>query len=138
MISKKPKSKYSISMLIDDNDIDNFINQKMIEGTRFSDKVFVFSSGKGALEYFNNIGQDDKLSLELMPEILFLDINMPMMDGYQFLDQFNSLNEKCGYKCKIVMLTTSMNPADKKNFLQNKMVVEYLNKPLTEKALNAL
>lgn len=138
MTAKRPSAKYKIAMLIDDNEIDNFINQKMIEGTNFSEKTFVFTSGKGSLEYFNNIGKDTRLAMELMPDILFLDINMPMMDGFQFLDQFNRINEKLENKCKIAILTTSINPEDKNRFLLNKMVVSYLNKPLTEKALGAL
>ncbi len=135
---KKPKSKYNIAMLIDDNEIDNFINQKMLEGNNFSEKIFVYSSGKSALEYFKNIEQDEKLMKELFPDFIFLDINMPVIDGFQFLQEFQKMNQKSGDKCKIVILTTSVNPSDKLLSLKNKFVMEYINKPLTDATLKNL
>ena len=138
MATKKPHAKYGIVMLIDDNEIDNFINQKMLEGTNFAEKIFVYSSGKSAIEYFKNIEQDERLMKELMPDFIFLDINMPVIDGFQFLEEFKTVNHKNGDRCKICILTTSINPADRKNAIENKMVVKFVNKPLTEETINSL
>lgn len=135
MAAKKPISKYRIAMLIDDNEIDNFINQKMLEGTNFAEKIFVFSSGKSALEYFKNIEHDKKLINELMPEFIFLDINMPVIDGFQFLQEFHSISRKSETKTRICILTTSINPTDKVKSLEDQLVIDYLNKPLNESIL---
>lgn len=135
MTGKKPKSKYKIAMLIDDNEIDNFINQKMLEGTNFADKIFVYSSGKSALEYMKNIEQDEQLMKDLMPDFIFLDINMPVIDGYQFLQEFTIINKKAQHPTRICVLTTSINPTDKVKSLEDKLVVCFLNKPLTEEIL---
>lgn len=138
MAAKKLKTKYRIAMLIDDNEIDNFINQKMLEGTNFAEKIFVYSSGKSALEYFKNIEQDKQLMKELMPDFIFLDINMPVIDGFQFLQEFQSINEKAGNIAKICILTTSINPSDRLRSLENKLVMSYVNKPLSEELLSTL
>lgn len=138
MATKKPKTKYRIAMLIDDNEIDNFINQKMIEGTCFAEKTFVYSSGKSALEYFKNIEQDKQLMKDLMPDFIFLDINMPVIDGFQFLQEFQAINQKAGNPSKICILTTSINPSDKLRSLENKLVLNYVNKPLSEELLFTL
>lgn len=125
-------------MLIDDNEIDNFINQKMLEGTNFAEKIFVYSSGKSALEYFKNIGQDQQMIKNMMPDFIFLDLNMPVIDGFQFLDEFKGINLKSGNMTRICILTTSINPADRVRSEESKFVVDFLNKPLTEEILDSL
>ncbi|PCH96347.1 MAG: hypothetical protein COB85_03650 [Bacteroidetes bacterium] len=125
-------------MLIDDNEIDNLINQKMLEGTNFSERIQVYTSGKSALEYLQNLQRDKKLDTKLIPEIIFLDINMPLMDGFQFLAEFEKLNNVITQHSKIVMLTTSINPSDKDESTKYKQVVIFVNKPLTQDYLDSL
>lgn len=138
MIAKKPKAKYSTAMLIDDNEIDNLINQKMLEATNFAERIYVYTSGKSALEYLQNLQRDKNLDKVLIPDIIFLDINMPLMDGFQFLDEFGKLDKAIAQKSKIVMLTTSINPSDKELSDQYKQVVTFINKPLTQEYLVSL
>lgn len=135
---KKPKTNFKNIMLVDDNEIDNFINQKIVEGISFSEHVFVYNSGQSAIEYLRNLQNNFEFKEDLYPEFIFLDINMPMMDGHQFIDEFESLDNKIKDNCKIAVLTSSLNPVDKSLVSKSKRVVSFINKPLTEESLNEL
>jgi CheY-like chemotaxis protein len=139
MGAKKTSSpKYSAVMLIDDNEIDNFINQKMIEGCGFSNNVYIHTSGKSALEFYKSLSQAGNVATELFPRVIFLDINMPMMDGFQFLEEFEKIVVSQSLPVKIVMLTTSINPADLEKAGKGKFISTFLNKPLTQMHLDKL
>jgi CheY-like chemotaxis protein len=132
MNAKKPTARFETAMLIDDNEIDNLINEKMLEGTNFAERIYVYTSGKSALEYLQNLQRDKILEEKLIPDVIFLDINMPLMDGFQFLDEFDKLEKVIAKKSKIVMLTTSINPSDRELSDSNKYVLSFINKPLTQ------
>ena len=136
--NKKNIAKYPSVMLIDDNEIDNFINQKMIEGCNFSERVYVHSGSRSALEFYQNLCRAEGIPDELFPSVIFLDINMPLMDGFQFLEEFDKIAAKQKVKLKVVMLTTSINPADMEVSKKNKYVVGFLNKPLTQEHLDTI
>ncbi len=131
--------KYHNVMLIDDNEIDNLINQKMIEAADICENIFVHSGAKGAIEFLKNIEKLAKGPLDLyLPEVIFLDIDMPLMDGFQFLDEFDKLSDIVKNNCKVVMLTSSLNPQDMNKAKKNKFVLKYLNKPLTQDNLKKI
>ena len=138
MTAKKPKTKYKTAMLIDDNEIDNFINQKMIESTNFAERIYVNTSGKSALEFMENLQRDKEPDKDLIPDIIFLDLNMPLMDGFQFLQEFEKLGKPITGKSRIVILTTSINPADRIFLNKNKYVLKFINKPLTQAFLDKI
>jgi CheY-like chemotaxis protein len=130
--------KFHNVMLIDDNEIDNLINQKMIEAAGITDNIFTHSGAKSAIEFLRNIEKIVRTSPNILPEVIFLDIDMPLMDGFQFLDQFEKLSSDTKNYCKIVMLTSSINPQDLNKSKTYNYVRKFLNKPLTQDSLKNL
>ncbi|HKR05734.1 MAG TPA: response regulator [Bacteroidia bacterium] len=126
------KVKYAKVLLIDDNTLDNFVNKKLVEMNSFASKVEVFESAQAALDYLKNE------KTENLPDIIFLDIMMPIMDGFQFLDKFELLHESIHTKCKIIMLSTSDSFKDLNRANKNRFVHKFLNKPLNEQVLGAI
>ena len=131
--------KFYAVMLVDDNEIDNLINQKMIEASGICEHIFIHSGAKSAIEFLKNIEKLAKGPVSLyLPEIIFLDIDMPLMDGFQFLDEFERLSDSVKGHCKVVMLTSSLNPQDMNKAKKNQYVLKYINKPLTQENLKKI
>lgn len=125
---------YPCVMLVDDNEIDNIINEKIIESNQFSDEILVYQTGQDALDFLKENENDAKK----LPDIIFLDINMPIMDGFQFLDEFEKCNATIHGKCKIIMLSSSISPKDIDRAASRIHVKKYLNKPLNARYLQAI
>jgi CheY-like chemotaxis protein len=122
--------KYHTVMLIDDNEIDNLINQKMIEAASITENIYTHTGAKSAIEFLRNVEQLAVVD-QVLPDVIFLDIDMPLMDGFQFLEEFDKLSSTIKKKCKIVMLTSSINPQDFSRSKKYDNVKLYLNKPLS-------
>lgn len=118
-------------MLVDDNDTDNFINNRIIELTSFAIRIEIKNSGKSALEYLENAKDDP----ENLPDLIFLDINMPIVDGFVFLYEFEKFPDSIKNKCKICILSSSDNKRDIDKIVDNDYVIKFITKPLTEEAL---
>jgi CheY-like chemotaxis protein len=135
---KEPIYKYHRAMLVDDNEMDNFINQKIIESSLFAKNIYISTNGISALEFLKNILATENLAEEIMPNVIFIDINMPLMDGFQFIDEFLKLPEKIKKKTKLVILTTSINNDDKGRALKYGNKVTFISKPLNEESLSTI
>lgn len=111
-------------MLIDDNYIDNYIAKKVIENENVVENITVQESPLEALEYLKN-------KENAFPELIFLDIKMPIMNGFEFLEEFAKLSNHEKSTCHIVILSSSNNFMDIEAAENNPFVLKYLSKPLT-------
>ena len=119
-------------LLIDDSESDNFIHKKRIEKTGVCDEVVVMFGGKEALDYLSTLGLDSKYP---KPELVFLDINMPGMNGWEFLEEYKNLMEEMKANVVISMLTTSVSEQDSDMAASRPEIKSFENKPLTEDKL---
>lgn len=114
-------------LLIDDDKATNFFN-KMILGRHGSfDQINTVQSGHDALEYLNQV----KNKLTTKPNLIFLDINMPGMNGWEFLLAFDKLGKEFVDEIKVILLSTSSDPDDIRKSIDKYSVADYINKPLS-------
>jgi CheY-like chemotaxis protein len=124
-------AKINCILLVDDNEGDNVLHSIIIEEAQVSQQVKIATDGKEALSYLKN-------TLEAgtnfpKPELIFLDLNMPGMNGFEFLKEYEKLND--GYQAMIVILTSSDDPIERSEALSMKSVTDYINKPLDSDTL---
>lgn len=138
MKRKEPSYKYQYAMLLDDNELDNFINQKTIEAIYFASKVYVNTSSKSAFEFLSNLEISGADTNSIFPEVIFIDINMPMIDGFQFIENFKKTFPEKFNSMKVVILTSSVSINDREKASKISKDIIFLNKPLTQEALNEI
>jgi CheY-like chemotaxis protein len=132
------KYKYRSILLIDDNEMDNFINQKMIGALNITEHIYTHNGARSAIEFLKNVEKISPGNAEALPEVIFLDIDMPLMDGFAFLDEFDKMKEETKQHCKIIMLTSSINPYDINKSKKYDYVKKYIRKPLSEENIKNL
>jgi CheY-like chemotaxis protein len=118
-----------LAMLIDDSSIDNFVTQKMIHRHNFADKTIIFTKSDKALKYLSEI-DEKKNNPSAVPFVIFLDLNMPTIDGTKFIELYGQFSDFIKLRCKIVVLTSSVNPKDILKCREDRNVLIFLNKPL--------
>ncbi|WGQ09228.1 response regulator [Pedobacter gandavensis] len=118
-------------MLIDDNEVDLKINSKIITITKLFDEIILCQSGEEALNYFSkNQNEEDKI-----PDFILLDIQMPEMDGFEFLEIYKGLPKSITEKCVVAILSSTLDFGDIKKAEANPHVVKLFRKPLFPKEL---
>jgi CheY-like chemotaxis protein len=133
------KKKLSGVLLIDDDDTTNFLNQRLLERMQVTDNIRTFVNGKQAFDYLYNVSNTNYEHTDenyFQPELIFLDISMPVMDGFEMLDLYERLNPEFREKIVLAVLTTSTHPQD--TDAAKKYSAEYLTKPLTAEKVSAL
>lgn len=121
-------------MVVDDNRLDRFIVEKLIEKAQFAASTVPMEMGRDALNYISERINNN----EPLPQVIFLDINMPGMDGFEFLEEFNNFSDEVKNSCSIVMLSSSLNEDDHKRAMSFSSVKMYCNKPLNVDKLEEL
>ncbi len=123
-------------LLIDDDEPTNFINKKIIESSELVEYIHIAQSGQEALNFLSRRSEQNER--HPLPDLIFLDINMPAMDGWEFLDRYKDLANGKKDSIIIVMLTTSLNPDDEVKARELKQVNAYRNKPLTRQLIGEI
>jgi two-component system, NarL family, nitrate/nitrite response regulator NarL len=125
-------NKVDKTVLIDDSDIDLFIQRRFLEVYNFSNQLFSYKSASEALNWLRNINGDT------VPDIIFLDLNMPETDGFMFLKSFEDLPSKVREKVKIVVLTSSNSLKDRQQVFESKNVIQFITKPIKQSDIEDL
>lgn len=128
------KKKLDCIMLIDDDFATNLYHKLVIEESGIAANIVVKDSGEDALDYLKQPFSDDSPK----PNLIFLDINMPRMNGWDFLKHYKELPVEKQADYVIVMLSTSCNPDDLARAEQNPFVKDYRGKPLTVQMLEEI
>ena len=115
-------------VIVDDDAIFVFLTKKAIEQTHLVEHIKVFDNGRDAINYIKeNIDNPDQL-----PQIILLDLSMPIMDGWQFLDEYITLQPKICKPIKINIVTSSISPEDVSKAQSMSAVTEFIIKPITK------
>lgn len=122
-------NKIRHAILIDDDNATNVYHGIIIDETELVEEYQIFDCAVAALDYLKNWKEG--------PEFILLDINMPGMDGWEFLEEYKRL-EKAAKPPKVIMLTTSLGAFDKKLAEENPLVSGFLQKPLTPEMLEEI
>lgn len=121
------------ALIIDDDEVNNFICVRQIRAAAFAGEAEFILSGREALD---KLQLDSENTPENLPDIIFLDINMPMMSAWEFLEEYSPLSKKFTKEVKLFILSSSVYRKDQLRAMEHEVVVDYLYKPLTKELLN--
>jgi CheY-like chemotaxis protein len=124
--------RYPLTMIVDDNELDSFVLKNILSANGFTGEAVLMSDGGSALDYLKTN------TSEKLPRVIFLDIMMPGMDGFEFLEHFEKMPQEVRDKCRIILISTSESFKDLNRANKNRFVYRFLNKPITEAMLNAI
>ncbi|WP_282787277.1 response regulator [Flavobacterium croceum] len=123
--------KYQSVLFIDDDPITLMLCKKVIEKTQFSLHVDTLTNGKDALKYLNEIYEKGS---KIYPDLIFLDLNMPVMDGWEFLDALSKTN-LYDSNLNIIILSSTIDPKDIEKAKNYSIVKNFISKPITSENL---
>lgn len=119
--------KIQCTWVIDDDPIDNITFKKLSEHAEFSEEVTGFISAVDALDRYQKLIDENST----LPSVIFLDIRMPIVSGWDFIDRYSSLPEKHTRQTAVYMLTSSVDQSDIHRAKSHPLIVDYIVKPIT-------
>lgn len=126
--------KIDLACIIDDDQIYVYAMKKMIEVNNLCDNLIIFDNGASALDYLKPIMNNE----DGVPDIILLDINMPVMDGWDFMEEFVKLNPSAKNKVTIYMISSSVNEEDVNKAHSYSEISDYIVKPITVEKLKEI
>ncbi|RXG23362.1 response regulator [Leeuwenhoekiella aequorea] len=112
--------------IVDDDDIYQFTMIKILESLNLSKKIILFSDGEEALDFMiGNLNKQNEL-----PDVIFLDVNMPIMDGFQFMEEYIKIKPEVNKKIIIYMVSSSVDPVDIERAKSLNEISDYIIKPI--------
>lgn len=120
-------ASFQTVVLIDDDSISNFITEKLILRVAFAQEVKSFTSAEDALTHFQSLDQEN----QPFPDMIFLDLNMPGMDGWEFIKSYKSLPAAQTSQCRLFMLSSAVDAKDIVHAKSLEEVEDFISKPLT-------
>ncbi len=113
--------------VIDDDSVYQFTANRTLKATQLAHQVLQFTNGQDALSFItSHVSEVNKL-----PDIIFLDINMPITDGWEFLDEYRKIKKAISKPIRIYMVSSSIDPRDINRAKDNPEVIEYVEKPVS-------
>ena len=126
------KNKLKKVLLVDDDKTTNVLNSLVIKQSKCAEEIITVKNGIEALKYLITPIDGEYPN----PDLIILDINMPGMDGWEFMEEYSKLDPKCQAHVVVVMLTTSLSPDDREQSLKQNGLNDFMNKPLTKDQFN--
>ncbi|MCF0071059.1 response regulator [Dyadobacter sp. CY261] len=115
-----------ILCVVDDDKIFTYLLKRIIEKARIAREIIYFENGRDALDYLIH-NQENALKL---PQLILLDINMPILDGWQFLNEYSKIKPDVSSPISICMMSSSSDVADYDRAMDSGHVIDYLQKPV--------
>lgn len=138
MKNRSTPFKYDRILLVNNLELDNFVNRKLMTIHHFAKKIYTSSSGKDALEFLNNLISAQE-HYQTYPQVIFVDINMPLMNGYQFIERLSKSFKEPGVpQPRLVVLTSSVFESDREKARMLSEDILYFIKPLTKEMLDEI
>ncbi|MFP2995491.1 response regulator [Spongiivirga sp. MCCC 1A20706] len=128
-----PQTKPDLTCIIDDDNLYLKIVSRIIESKDLCKDIVIFKNGKEAIDHFSTLV--DLPENRRVPDVIFLDLNMPIMDGWEFLDEFLKIDEAVRQRITLYVVSSSIDPRDINRAKSFETVKDYLVKPLSLEAL---
>ncbi len=117
-------NKLNCILLVEDEPVTNFLHRIVVQDANCTEEIVIKENGQEAMDYLLN-------PHKTTPEIIFLDLNMPIMNGWEFLEAYSKIHEDERAKAVIITLSTSLNSSDYKRASELNVVSGFQNKPLS-------